>query len=114
MHPSHNTNSTSSTTISTFRQSTVLRQLVYPRPIIKMFSSASLTTESNMVAITSGHKQITGASKDEFLKWKSNLRVLLNQLRVLDTECGDKIRASPGKLWEVTRHGHCRSLGICG
>ena len=30
MHPSHNTNSTSSTTISTIRQSTILRQLTYP------------------------------------------------------------------------------------
>ena len=61
-----------------------------------MFSFASLTTESNMVAINSGHKQLTDASKDEFSKWKSNLRVLLNQLRVLDTKCGDKVRAYLG------------------
>ena len=45
MHPSHNINSTSSATISTVRQSTVLGQLVYRRPIIKMFFSASVTTE---------------------------------------------------------------------
>ena len=49
-----------------------------------------------MVAITHGQNQLTGASKDEYPKWTRSLRVLLNQLRVLDTDCGDKIRAYLG------------------
>ena len=110
MNPSHNTNSTSSITISTIHQSTVLQQLVYPRSIIKKFSSASLTTETNMVAITSGQKQLTRASKDEFPKWKSNLRVLLNQLRVLDTECGDKVRAYLGNPILPENYGKPRGM----
>ena len=96
MLPDHNTNSTKVIYLSTIRQSTVSRQLVYSKPINKMYSSAYSTIDSNMVAIISGQKQLTGTSKDEFLKWDSNLRVLLHQLQVLDTGCGDKIRAHLG------------------
>lgn len=61
-----------------------------------MFSSNLISYDANMVAISPGQKQLTGASKDEFSKWKSKLRVLLNRLRVLDTDSGDKVRASLG------------------
>ena len=50
-----------------------------------------------MVAISGGHNQLTGASKDEYPKWTRSLRVLLNSLRCLDTECGDKTRVDLGK-----------------
>ena len=46
-----------------------------------------------MVAISHGQNQLTGASKEEFPRFQRNLRVLLNQLRCLDTDCGDKVHA---------------------
>ena len=49
-----------------------------------------------MAAITDGQNQLTGASKEEFPKWQRNLIVLLNQLRCLDTDCGDKVHAYLG------------------
>jgi len=62
-----------------------------------MYSSTHSAPLSNMVAITGGHNQLTGASKDEYPKWTRSLRVLLNSLRCLDTECGDKTRVDLGK-----------------
>ena len=62
-----------------------------------MFTSTHSAPLSNMVAINGGHNQLTGASKDEYPKWTRSLRVLLNSLRCLDTECGDKTRVDLGK-----------------
>ena len=92
MLPDHNTNSTKFPILSTIRLPTVSYQMVSPLRSSTMFSSTQSTTDLNMVAITGGQNQLTGASKDEFSNRKSNLRVLLIQLRVLDTECGDKVR----------------------
>ena len=61
-----------------------------------MHSSAHSTINNNMVAISHGQNQLTGASKEEFPRFQRNLRVLLNQLRCLDTDCGDKVRAFLG------------------
>jgi len=49
-----------------------------------------------MVAVGPGQSQLTGASKDEFSKWQRNLRMVLNSMKVLDTESGDKVRVSMG------------------
>ena len=61
-----------------------------------MYSSAHSSTNTNMVAVGPGLRQLTGASKDEYSKWQNSLRFTLNQLRVLDTEAGDKVRCSMG------------------
>ena len=58
-----------------------------------MYSSVQSSTIPNIVAITGGHSQLNGVSKDEFPKWQRSLRILLNSLRCLDTDSGDKIRA---------------------
>jgi len=73
-----------------------------------MYSSTHSAPLSNMVAITDGHNQLTGASKEEYPKWTRNLRVLLNQLRVLDTNCGDKIRAYLGNPILPENYGKSR------
>ena len=50
-----------------------------------------------MVAVGTGlSNQLTGASKDEFSKWQRFLRMVLNSMKVLDTESGDKVRVSMG------------------
>ena len=61
-----------------------------------------------MVAITDGHNLLTGASKEEFPKWQRNLRVLLNQLRVLDSDSGDKVRADLGNPILPENYGKSR------
>ncbi len=61
-----------------------------------------------MVAITGGQNQISGASKEEYPKWTKNLRVLLNQLRVLDTDGGDKVRAYLGNPILPENYGKSR------
>ena len=61
-----------------------------------MYSSTHSAPLSNMVAITGGQNQISGASKDEFPNWNRGLRILLNQLRVLDSESGNKVRVDLG------------------
>ena len=73
-----------------------------------MFTSTHSAPLSNMVAITGGQNQISGASKEEYPKWTRNLRVLLNQLRVLDTNCGDKIRAYLGNPILPENYGKSR------
>ena len=73
-----------------------------------MYSSTHSAPLSNMVAITGGQNQISGASKEEYPKWTRNLRVLLNQLRVLDTNCGDKIRAYLGNPILPENYGKSR------
>ena len=60
-------------------------------------SSAQSSTNANMVAVGTGlSNQLTGASKDEFSKWQRCLRMVLNSMKVLDTESGDKVRVSMG------------------
>ena len=59
-------------------------------------SSARFDPTTNMVAIKSGHSNFSGASKIEYPNWLRSLRVLLNSLRCLDTDSGDKVRASLG------------------
>ena len=50
-----------------------------------------------MVAVGTGlSNQLTGASKDEFSKWQRSLRMVLNSMKVLDTESGDNVRVSMG------------------
>ena len=61
-----------------------------------MYSSTQSTTDLNMVAIMDRQNQLTGASKDEYPKWNRSLRVLLNQLRVLDPDSGDEVRIDLG------------------
>ena len=61
-----------------------------------MHSSAHTTISNNMVAIRDGHSQLSGTSKTEYPNWLRSLRVLLNSLRCLDTESGDKVRVSLG------------------
>ena len=61
-----------------------------------------------MVAITDGQNQLTGVSKEEFPKWQRNLRVLLNQLRVLDSDSGDKVRADLGNPILPENYGKSR------
>ena len=73
-----------------------------------MYTSTHSAPLSNMVAITGGQNQISGASKEEYPKWTRNLRVLLNQLRVLDTNCGDKIRAYLGNPILPENYGKSR------
>ena len=73
-----------------------------------MFTSTHSAPLSNMVAIKDGHNQFTGASKEEFPKWNRSLRMLLNQLRVLDTDSGDKIRAYLGNPILPENYGKSR------
>ena len=61
-----------------------------------MFSSAQSTSTSNMVAVGTGQRLLTGTSKDEYTRWLYTARSTLNQLRVLDTEAGDKLKCSMG------------------
>ena len=61
-----------------------------------------------MVAITHGQNQLTGASKNDYPKWIRSLRVLLNQLRVLDTDSGDKVRADLGNPILPENYGRSR------
>ena len=73
-----------------------------------MLTSTHSAPLSNMVAIKDGHNQFTGASKEEFPKWNRSLRMLLNQLRVLDTDSGDKIRAYLGNPILPENYGKSR------
>ena len=73
-----------------------------------MFTSTHSAPLSNMVAIKDGHNQFTGASKEEFPKWNRSLRMLPNQLRVLDTDSGDKIRAYLGNPILPENYGKSR------
>ena len=49
-----------------------------------------------MVAVGTGQRLLTGTSKDEYTRWLYTARSTLNQLRVLDTEAGDKLKCSMG------------------
>ena len=73
-----------------------------------MHSSAHSTINHNLVAISHGQSQLTGASKKEFPKWQRNLRVLLNRLRVLDSDSGDKVRADLGNPILPENYGKSR------
>ena len=63
-----------------------------------------------MVAIRSGHSNFTGTSKTEYPNWIRSLRVLLNSLRCLDTECGDKVRAYLGNPILPENYGKPRGI----
>jgi len=75
-----------------------------------MFSSAQSTSTSNMVAVGSGHSQLTGDSKDEYQKWLRMLRIALNSMRVLDTETDDKVRVSMGNAPLPQNYGKSRGV----
>ena len=88
--------STTSSLYKYYRQ--VLSTLSFPTTVNNnMHSSAQFNPTSNMVAIRIGHSQLTGASKDEYPLWQRSLRALLNSLKCLDSESGDKIRAVMGR-----------------
>ena len=87
---------------------------IFPITNINMYSSAQSTINNNMVAITHGQNQLTGASKDEYPKWTRKLRVLLNQLRVLDTDCGDKVHAYLDNPILPENYGKPRGKVTCG
>ena len=61
-----------------------------------------------MVAIRDGHSQLSGTSKTEYPNWLRSLRVLLNSLRCLDTESGDKVRVSLGNPLLPENYGKSR------
>ena len=75
-----------------------------------MFSSAQSTSTSNMVAVGTGHSQLTGESKDEYPKWLRLLRIALNNMRVLDTETDDKVRVSMGNTPIAQNYGKSRGV----
>ena len=75
-----------------------------------MFSSAQSTSTSNMVAVGTGHSQLTGDSKDEYQKWLRMLRIALNSMRVLDTETDDKVRVSMGNAPFPQNYGKSRGV----
>ena len=63
-----------------------------------------------MVAVGTGHSQLTGESKDEYPKWLRLLRIALNNMRVLDTETDDKVRVSMGNTPIAQNYGKSRGV----
>ena len=63
-----------------------------------------------MVAVGTGHSQLTGESKDEYQKWLRMLRIALNHMRVLDTETDDKVRVSMGNTPIAQNYGKSRGV----
>ena len=66
-----------------------------------MYYSAYPTTESNMVAIDSGQKQLTGALKDEFSKWMLGLAKYKAAIKALGLEKESKADNPKGKITTV-------------
>ena len=73
-------------------------------------SSAQSSTNANMVAVGTGQRQLTGTSKEEYPRWLYIARSTLNQLRVLDSEAGDKLQSNMGNPIRPENYGKKRGI----